>query len=96
MSILDAVFILLPGCAFVFFIVSFILLRLTLDRRVRNSLPKDKVYDSTLDWYFGLGRTMCFGCAVVFEFHNRSYEIKSAYNEINIKRFANAFEKAIA
>ena len=77
-------------------ILSMIVLRLTLDRRVRRVLPKDKIYNSYMDAYFGVGRAISFGAACVFRFANDSEKLRYYYNNIDIKAFANRFEKFVA
>ncbi len=75
--------------------LSHLLLRLTLDRRVRSALPSDKKYDFVADWYFGYGRAVCFGYAACFDWANNSWIIKHHYNGFDIKSFANRFEKIL-
>ncbi len=73
--------------------LSILVLRLTLDRRVRQQLPKDKEYDAYPDWYFGFGRAIIFGCASVWDRANNSWQIKFLYEGFDVKSFANPFEK---
>lgn len=76
--------------------LAIMILRFTLDRRVRKALPKDKVYDSFPDWYFGIGRAISFGSAALFERVKRSDYMKKYYNGFDVKTFANTFEKVVA
>ena len=73
--------------------LSILMLRLTLDRRVRKQLPKDKDYGYYPDWYCGFGRTIIFGCASVWDRANDSWQMKLFYGGFDVKSFANCFEK---
>ncbi len=73
--------------------LSILILRLTLDRRVRKQLPKDKEYDAYPDWYFGFGRTITFGCASVWDRANNSWQMQLFYEGFDVKSFASPFEK---
>jgi len=76
--------------------MSWMLLRFTLDRRVRNFLPKDKIYNSYMDQWWGVGRAVTFGWCAVIPNKKHSDVVAYYYNGINIYRFANTFEKIIA
>lgn len=95
MPLVQFVFLMVMVVSFFLFIVSPMILRLTLDRRVRKALPEDKVYDSPLDLYGGIMRAMGFGYAVVFERAKR-YAIKNYYDGFDVKAFATPFEKAVS
>ncbi len=92
-----AQFILLAfsGVSGILFILSPLVLRLTLDRRVRKALPVDKVYNCPLDWYGGFLRAMGFGIAAVFD-RAKNYGMRDYYNGFDVKAFANRFEKTIS
>ncbi|MFT5084096.1 MAG: hypothetical protein ACI9Y1_002148 [Lentisphaeria bacterium] len=79
-----------------FMLASIPVLRLTLDRRVRKALPADKVYDSYLDWYGGLGRSIMFGLCCVFSHINNAPMYRMLYDDFDVKRYANGFERAIS
>ncbi len=70
-----------------------LLIRFTLDRRVRKALPANKQYDFVTDWYFGYGRSICFGYAACFDWANNSWVIKDYYDGFDIKNFASPTEK---
>lgn len=76
--------------------VSMVTLRFTLDRRVRQALPKDKVYDKYPDWYFGIGRAISFGSAAIFTRAGKSEYMQNYYNGFDVKAFSNIFEKSVA
>ncbi len=76
-------------------LVSVIILRLTLDRRVRKALPADKVYNCPLDWYGGFIRSMVFSLASLSDRPKR-YAMKDYYDGFDVKAFANRFEKTTA
>jgi hypothetical protein len=82
--------------AIVLLFLSILILRLTLDRRVRKALPPDKIYDAYTDWYFGLGRAIVFGWACVLPYINNSPKLRYLYDDFDVRAFANRFEKAIA
>jgi hypothetical protein len=82
--------------AFFLLMLSILILRLTLDRRVRKALPPDKTYGAYTDWYFGLGRTIVFGWACVLPYINNSPKLRYLYDDFDVRAFANRFEKAIA
>lgn len=73
---------------------SIIILRLTLDRRVRKALPSDKIYNNPTDWYGGFLRSMGFAYATIIERAN-NYAMKDYYDGFDVKNFATPFEKAI-
>ncbi len=75
--------------------IMILLLRLTLDRRVRKALPVDKVYNCPLDWYGGFMRSMVFSLASLSDRPKR-YAMKDYYDGFDVKAFANCFEKTIA
>jgi uncharacterized membrane protein len=87
-------FIFIAG--FFLFLLSTLILRLTLDRRVRKALPPDKIYDSEYDSYFGYGRTLVFGAACVSNYFNNSPKIRYLYDDFDVQAFANRFEKVMA
>jgi hypothetical protein len=76
-------------------IICVIILRFTLDRRVRWHLPSDKIYDCWLDVYFGFGRATVFGYACAWPRINNSPNVRPYYNDMDIKQFANRFEAAV-
>ncbi len=80
----------------VLLMLSQLLLRLTLDRRVRKALSPDKVYDSYLDDYCGYLRAVMFGNAIVFPWVRKSPAIKNYYDGFDVASFATSFEKGIA
>lgn len=75
--------------------LSIILLRLTLDSRVRRyALPADWEYTAFPDFYLkGITRTIIFGLCCVFPHINNADMYRCMYNDIDIKAFANSFEK---
>ena len=77
-------------------IISIVCLRLTLDRRVRENLPKSKIYNAFPDLYFGFGRTVMFGCAALFDYANNAVLFRSLYDDFDVKSFANRYEKLLA
>ncbi|MFT7561202.1 MAG: hypothetical protein ACI93R_003127 [Flavobacteriales bacterium] len=79
-----------------FMLASIPALRLTLDRRVRKALPADKVYDSYLDLYGGLGRSIMLGLCCVFPHINNAPMYRMLYDNFDVKRYANGFERAIS
>jgi len=80
----------------IFLPLSILLLRLTLDRRVRKQLAADKEYNHYPDWYFGVGRAMVFGYASIFTFANNSQLIMNCYDGFDVKAFANRSERFFA
>ncbi len=90
---LELAFILIVITAVILGPLSVLVLRLTLDRRVRKQLPKDKEYDAYPDWYFGFGRAMIFGYASVWDRANNSWQMELFYEGFDVKSFANPFEK---
>jgi hypothetical protein len=92
----EVVFAMVGVGAILLMFVSILILRLTLDRRVRKALPPDKIYDSPHDWYFGYGRTIAFGAACVFNYINNSPKLRYLYDDFDVRAFANRFEKVIA
>ncbi len=93
---LELAFILIVITAVILLPLSMLVLRLTLDRRVRQQLPKDKEYDAYPDWYFGFGRAIIFGCASVWDRANNSWQMQLFYEGFDVKSFANPFEKFVA
>ena len=86
----------LPSVAMLSFFlcwIAIIILRFTLDRRVRKALPSDKVYDMIHDSYFGLGRVIGFALSSIFEFPKKSPIMIYHYDNFDVKGFANRFEK---
>ena len=76
--------------------ICIIILRLTLDRRVRKQLPKEKSYDHYPDQYFGFGRTIVFSYASILDYANNSSMMELFYDGFDVKNFATTFEKFIA
>ncbi|WP_221797154.1 hypothetical protein [Oceanobacter mangrovi] len=83
--------------AFIGLVFGPLMLRLTLDRRVRKQLlPADKVYNDSFDSYGGLLRASLFGFACLFDRLNRHPAMLYSYNRIYLKGFANWFETLLA
>ncbi len=83
--------------AFVGLVFGPLFLRLTLDRRIRKQLlPRDKIYDGPMDSYGGLIRSMLFGSASLFDRYNHHTAIAYDYEGVDVKSFANWFEKLLA
>jgi hypothetical protein len=80
----------------VFTITSLLLLRFTLDRRVRKSLSSSIEYNSFYDSFFGLFRTSLFANASILSGKRFTHTIKTYYGEIDIHKFANPFEKTLS
>lgn len=76
-------------------IFSILILRLTLDRNIRKSLPANREYDSPLDWYFGFMRTMAFAYAIASNWMNVRLQ-KNYYPEVDVNLIANRFERLIS
>ena len=79
-----------------FFLISVLVLRLTLERRVRKqAIPADWIYDGPYDGWWGLGfpRAILFGLCCVFPHVNNYDYNRLCYNEVDIQAFANRFEK---
>ncbi len=93
MSYFEWLFYIIGMLALILLPLSMLVLRFTLDRRVRKQLPKDKEYDAYPDWYFGFGRTVTFGCASVWDRANNSWQMQLFYEGFDVKSFANPFEK---
>ncbi len=93
MSYFEWLFYIIGMLALILLPLSMLVLRLTLDRRVRKQLPKDKEYDAYPDWYFGFGRAMIFGYASVWDRANNSWQMQLFYEGFDVKSFANPFEK---
>jgi len=93
---LELAFIFIGIAALILLPLSIILLRLTLDRRVRKQLAADKEYNHYPDWYFGVGRAMVFGYASIFTFANNSQLIMNCYDGFDVKAFANRSERFFA
>ncbi len=96
MSYFEWLFYIIGMLALILLPLSMLVLRLTLDRRVRKQLPKDKEYDAYPDWYFGFGRAIIFGCASVWDRANNSWQMQLFYEGFDVKSFANPFEKFVA
>ena len=96
MTAFEWIFGLSTTVAVVLLPLSILVLRLTLDKRVRRQLPEAKVYENYPDWYGGFGRTIIFACASISKRANNSWQMKEFYNGFNIKGFANQFERIMA
>ncbi len=77
-------------------IISWIILRFTLDRRVRKALSPDKIYNAYPDSYGGFMRTLIFGGFCVFDHMNNASMYKELYDNFDVRNFANQFEKLLA
>jgi hypothetical protein len=77
-------------------IVCQILLRLTLDRRVRSELPADKIYNGFYDSYFGIWRALLFANASILPGKRFKRTMEIFYNGFDVRNFANSFEKTVA
>ncbi len=95
-DLLELVFIFIGITALILLPLSILILRLTLDRRIRQQLPPDKIYNNYPDWYFGFGRAIIFGCASVWDRANNSWQMKLFYNGFDVKKFSNCFERFFA
>lgn len=85
------------GLSFIIlFIFSWILLRFTLDRRVRKYLPQDKIYDSYMDQWFGVGRAATFAWCAIIPNKKHADVVAYYYNGINIYKFSNKYEKFLS
>lgn len=73
-----------------------IILRLTLDKRVRKALPTDKDYDSFFDGYFGIMRTSLFANACIPFMRGAKNNMEIFYGGFDVASFATSFEKTIA
>lgn len=84
----------LMGCFSMLF--GWLLLRLTLTRRLKKELkPKGEYWETgTLD--FGLLNTIAFAWAIVLPWVQRSVKFRLLYPNLNVKSRANGFEKAMA
>ncbi len=80
----------------ILWILCWLLLRFTLDRRVRKALPADKEYDAFPDMYLGFGRAFIFGGFCVFDHMNNAPMYKELYDNFDVRTFANRFETFIA
>ncbi|MGH1486061.1 MAG: hypothetical protein ACRBCI_07550 [Cellvibrionaceae bacterium] len=76
--------------------LSLIILRLTLDPRVRKALPVDKEYNSFTDSYFGFLRVIIFSGFCVFDHMNNAPMYKNLYNDFDVRNFSNKFEKCFS
>jgi len=77
-------------------ILCHIVLRFTLDRRIRSVLPASKTYDGFYDGFFGLLRTSLFANASILPGKRFQKTMDIFYNGFRIKGFANHFEKTVA
>jgi len=93
---LQFVFSLFGICLLATFFISWVLIRLTLDRRVRKTLPKNKIYQSYMDNYLGIGRAATFAWCAIISNKKHADLIKLYYNNVNIYTFANRFEKYLS
>lgn len=59
-------------------------------------MPIDKVYDNFPDWYFGIGRSIIFGVASIFDYPKKSPIMTDFYDSFDVKAFANRYEKSFA
>ena len=82
-------------CALIFFIC-FVLLRLSLTKRIKKTLlPKGEYWDSgTLDFDFINTAIFCFACAVP-KFAKQS-KFQSLYPNLDVRNIANKFEVTLA
>lgn len=73
-------------------IFSFVLLRLTLTRRLKNHLqPKGQYWDSgTIDFGFINTAIFCWACVIPSMTKWKNYQI--IYGNLDVKSFANKFE----
>lgn len=73
-----------------------LVLRLTLTRRVKKELrPKGEYWESgTLD--FGFLNTYLFAWACVLPYAQRSPKFKLLYPHLNVREYANWFERTVA
>jgi len=94
-NFVELAFIFIGITALILLPLSILLLRLTLDRRIRKQLAADKEYNNYPDWYFGFGRAIIFGYASVWDRANNSWQIKTFYDGFDVKNFANRFERFI-
>lgn len=92
----EFIFIVLFFGSLFFSVISLVILRFTLDRRVRRSLPLNKEYNSPLDFNFGFMRVIGFSYAVVSDWANNSHMIKDYYCGFDVKSFANLFERFLS
>ena len=84
----------LLGLGFIIlFLFSWVLVRLTLDRRVRKSLPQNKNYNSYMDQWFGVGRAATFAWCAIVPNKKHADVVAYYYNEIDIYTFSNKYEK---
>ncbi|MGH1439582.1 MAG: hypothetical protein ACRBBR_05695 [Cellvibrionaceae bacterium] len=82
--------------SFILATLSYLALKLTLDKRVRKALPDDKVYDGFYDSFFGFLRTSLFANASILPGKRFQKTMDIFYDGFQIKSFANAFEKTMA
>lgn len=71
-------------------------LRLTLEPRVRNELPADKVYDGFYDGFFGFWRALTFANASILKGTRFKKTMAIFYEGFDVASFANRFEKTVA
>jgi hypothetical protein len=72
-----------------------IILRLTLDRRVRKELSAGKVYDGFYDGFFGIWRALIFANAGILKAKRFKRVMVIFYEGFDVTHFANRFEKNI-
>jgi len=82
--------------SFILTALSYLVLKLTLDKRVCKALPNDKVYDGFYDGFFGFLRTSLFANASILPGKRFQKTMDIFYNGFQIKGFANLFEKTMA
>src|SRR5690554_1303788 len=77
-------------------LLGWLLLRLTLTRRLKKELkPRGEYWETgTLD--FGFLNTIAFAWAIVVPWVQRSVKFRLLYPDLNVKGRANGFEKAMA
>jgi hypothetical protein len=76
--------------------ISTVILRFTLDRRVRKALSSDKIYDAFPDYYYGFQRAFIFGAACVLPYVRKSWVIKLHYDNFDVASYANRFETFVS
>jgi len=92
----ELVFYLIFLCSGIIGMSCQIILRLTLDRRVRKVLPEDKTYDGFYDTYFGIWRACLFANASILPGKRFKKAMIVFYEGFDVRGFANRFEKNIA
>jgi hypothetical protein len=93
---LELILALIAGSGAGVMLLSMVLLRITLTRRLKKHLkPRDEYWESrTLD--FGFLNTAIFGWACVIPKIERTENFKRIYVHLNVKQFSNTAEKVIA